>query len=132
MEMKESEVFDSWTILRMKVRLKEEVKEDYEAHDHEAMSLVYGAFSSNQKMALALVHELVDLTEANAKIWGLEASLRQEFKDDPNNTGEVSDEEYGKRAKLIREHNKMRVRAKAKIDALYGRKPGVKVNHASQ
>jgi len=132
MEMKESEIFDAWTILRMKVRLTEEVREDYEAHDKEVANMMMAASSEPFLIFIPLVHEVVDLTETNAKIWGLEASLRQEFKDDPNNTGEVSDEEYGKRAKLIREHNKMRVKAKAKIDVLYGRKPGVKVDHASQ
>jgi hypothetical protein len=132
MQMKESEVFDAWTILRMKVRLTEDVREDYEAHDKEVTNMIMAAYSEPFLIFIPLVHEVVDLTEANAKIWGLEASLRQEFKDDPNNTGEVSDEEYGKRAKLIREHNKMRVKAKAKIDVLYGRKPGVKVDHSSQ
>ena len=132
MEMKESEVFDTWTILRMKVRLTEEVREDYETHNKEVMNMLMAAYLDQHLFFIPLIHEVVDLTEANAKIWGLEASLRQEFKDDPNNTGEVSDEEYGKRAKLIREHNKMRVKAKAKIDILYGRKPGVKVDHSSQ
>lgn len=132
MQMNESEVFDRWTILRMKVRLTENVRNEFESYDREAMDVLTNVHHDVDGMFVPLVHELVDLAEANAKIWVLEASLRQEFKDDPSNTGEVSDAEFGRRAKLIREHNKTRIKAKARIDALFGRNEDVKVDHASQ
>jgi len=132
MEMNEGEVFDRWTILKMKRRFDQKAESEFRRFDEEVMALLTAKRYGSQKEMTDLVNHMVDLMEANAKIWNLEASLRQEFKDDPNNTGEVTDAEFGRRAKAIREHNKLRVEAKAKIDRLFGRVPDVKVNHASQ
>jgi hypothetical protein len=48
------------------------------------------------------------------------------------NTGEVTDVELAKRAKLIREHNKTRIKAKQEIDKMFGENQDFKVDHASQ
>ena len=62
--------------------------------------------------------------ESNAKIWMLEGDIRKGKK--------MPLEEVGRRAILIRDHNKDRVAAKEQIDLMFGHTPDVKVDHASE
>lgn len=126
--MKKSEILDRWTILNMKVRLDERVLVEMNQYDQELQKIIDEA----TVCPMPFIKTLCALQEANSKIWVLEASLRQEYKDDPSNTGEVTDVELGKRAKLIREHNKTRIKAKQEIDKMFGENQDFKVDHASQ
>ena len=79
-----------------------------------------------------LVSAIVDLSEANAKIWGLEAAIRNEFPADPAASCKPLDfAEIGKRAVAIREHNRDRLEAKKKIDAIFGDISDAKIDHLS-
>lgn len=121
MEMKKSDLLDRWTILLMKARLDASAKLELENCDQEAHNAV-------EKVGL---HSLMQLMEANAKIWALEASIRQEYKDDSQSSSKLSLEEVGRRALQIREYNKLRIEAKTLIDASFGETPDKKVDHAS-
>lgn len=126
--MKKSEILDRWTILNMKVRLDDRVRVEMSQYDQELQKIIDEA----TVYQMLFIKTLCALQEANSKIWVLEASLRQEYKDDPLNTGEVTDVELAKRAKLIREHNKTRIKAKQEIDKMFGESQDFKVDHASQ
>jgi len=126
--MKKSEILDRWTILNMKVRLDDRVRVEMSQYDQELQKIIDEA----TVFPMLFIKTLCALQEANSKIWVLEASLRQEYKDDPLNTGEVTDVELAKRAKLIREHNKTRIKAKQEIDKMFGENQDFKVDHASQ
>jgi len=105
------DIADKWTILRMKVRLSEESR--FEFND-------YNAEFNKNPVPLDL---LADLIEANAKIWALESDIR--------NGRELPLEEVGRRALMIRDINKQRIEAKNKINELFGDYKEHKVNHAS-
>lgn len=112
------DIFDKWSILRMKVRLTDEVIEEFEEYEEEVGLL-------NRPMILGWV---ADLIEANSKMWMLEASIRQELSD---GNEKLSLEEVGRRALQIRDLNKKRIEAKNAINRYFGWTTEVKVNHAS-
>lgn len=66
---------------------------------------------------------LVDIAQANAKIWMLEADIRNHKK--------MTDAEVGRRAIQIRDLNAKRVQAKAEIDKAFGVTPDLKYDHLS-
>lgn len=113
MKMSAGEVFDRWTILRMKARLSDEMKAEHQRYCAE--------IAENNE--LAFLELLAELVEANAKIWMLEADIR--------NGKEMPLEEVGRRALLIRDHNRLRVQAKGEIDRMFGDTPDIKVDHAA-
>ncbi len=126
MEMKMSDILDRWTILRMKARFDEDARKELSLFDAEYIKM------QSHRMASTLNTLTVDLMEANAKIWENEASIRKEFSNDPTAGQDLDLEEIGRRAIIIRNHNKLRIEAKVKIDKILGNFPDNKVNHASQ
>lgn len=129
MNMPEGEVCDRYTILRMKARLDEKAAQLLEGYDVEVKLLMEKA--AREGFPGRFLDSLLTLQESNSKIWSLEASMRKEFKNDPAAQENISDAEFGRRAMAIRDHNKMRVAAKAEIDEMFGRIPEPKVEHAS-
>lgn len=153
MKMKTSEVLDRWTILRMQARFDSTAKKELALYDDEVNGL-YKQDVANRAMgdrpitsSLTFVSALLDLTEANAKIWENESAIRNAYKNDPanfivrgasaadaSNTKEASEwllREIGRRTLLIRDYNKTRVGAKQLIDKLFNEIPSIKVDHAS-
>jgi len=126
--MKISDILDRWTILKMKARFDEDAKKELALYDES----YYNLFKNNLGMAACLSTLIVELMEANAKIWENESAIRKEFANDPTSSQKLQLEEVGRRAIIIRNHNKMRIEAKTKIDKLFGNIPDNKVNHASQ
>lgn len=128
-EMSPGEVFDRYTILRMKSEHlpddKKLLAEAMRFHE-EVRSIIEGCDSTVGHESFTLTGILLDIMEANAKIWVLESAIRE-----PVN-GELADSEVGRRALQIREHNRKRVIAKMKIDNLMGFVPDIKVDHASE
>ena len=114
-EMSPGEVADRYTILRMKVVKAPGLMTEFAKYSNEVIIL-------NEKHNIWPM--LLVLMEMNAKIWMLEADIR--------NGKEMPLEEVGRRALAIRDFNKHRVQAKAYIDSLIGFTPDVKVDHASQ
>lgn len=111
MKMTVGDVADKWTILRMKVRLSEESREEFEAYEAEFDRFKYPP------------DILADLIEANSKIWVLESEIR--------NGRDLPLEEVGRRALMIRDFNKLRIEAKNRINEIFGEYKEYKVNHAS-
>lgn len=147
MEMKVSDVLDRWTIVRMKARFDKDAKKELESYDAEVQALIKKdnanaapGFATKMSSHTFLGY-MMELMEANAKIWENEAAIRNEYKDDPANhivragsppDGKVFDyEKIGQRALIIRDLNRQRVAAKSKIDKLFGQISDNKVDHAS-
>ena len=126
MKMSHGEMFDRWTILRMKARLDPDAAKDLERYDAEIDPIF------NAGDCVEILGHIAQLAEANAKIWLTEASIRQEYKDDPAAQQVLSLDEVGKRALEIRGYNRLRVEAKKALDILFGDTPDNKVDHASQ
>jgi len=114
-EMSPGEIADRYTILRMKIAKAPELRDEFKRYSDEIVAL-------NDKHHIWPF--LLTLMEMNAKIWMLEADIR--------NGAEMPLEEVGRRALAIRDLNKVRVQAKAEIDKIFGFTPDVKVDHASQ
>ncbi len=114
MEMTPGEIADRYTILRMKAAKAPELLSELSKYSEEIVRL-----NIMRIWPLVLI-----LMEMNAKIWMLEADIR--------NGKEMPLEEVGKRALAIRDLNKNRVLAKAEIDKIFKVTPDVKVDHASQ
>lgn len=118
MEMRKSDVLDRWTILLMKAQHSEESRKELEQYSREAGNIM-GAHDFGE-----IIEPLVRLAIANARTWENEAAIR--------GGEEMPDAEVGRRAKIIRAHNKDRVKARQEIDKHFGEIPDVKVDHASQ
>ena len=130
MEMKISDMLDRWTILKMKSRYDNNAKEELKLFDGEVSNLYF-----SERVSLDLFSIVVDLMEANAKTWENESGIRAEYNNDPSAqlpSGPDQLQEIGRHTVLIRQYNKLRLEAKAKIDNLFGQIPDVKVNHPSQ
>ena len=130
-KMKASEIADRFSILAMRAKFSPDAEKELESYSEEmtVLSRVADTNGSLREFILAIV----SLGEANAKVWGLESAIRNEFPADPANGGKALDlAEIGKRAIAIREHNKDRLEAKKKIDVIFGEIPDTKVNHASE
>jgi len=129
MEMKKSDLLDRWTILTMKARIDPAAKVEYGQYNEEVSKLLAVAPIKLMDPFLLIVM-IVQLMEANAKIWAKESALRNGLSADGRDVAPLA--EIGKTALEIRELNKLRVSAKHEIDRLYGELPDVKVDHASQ
>jgi len=127
--MPEGEVCDRYTILRMKARLDEGAAMLLKQYDAEFQIILDHAIQSAREDVF-MEHVLM-LQEANSKIWMLEASMRQEFKNDLSAQETLDMSEFGRRALAIRDINKLRVKAKADIDELFGGIREGKFDHAS-
>lgn len=149
MEMKISDLLDRWTILKMKARFDESANKELLLFDNEYRELAKKDIASAmpgetpKTASLTFISTLLELMESNAKIWELEAAIRQEYNSDPASRSMVVGssavertpaqyEAIGRRSIIIRDLNKIRVDAKKKIDQLFGQIPDIKVNHASQ
>lgn len=123
--MKRSDLLDRWTILVMKSRLDDSAKKEFES---------YGPIVEHMMFELKFEGTmcLLQLMEANAKIWILEASIRQECDNDSASKDKLTMEEVGRRAIQIREWNSLRVGAKQKLDELFGEPPDKKIDHVSE
>lgn len=128
MELAKSELFDKFTILKLK-------KERLPASD--LVSRQYLMFDKEVKSALKkqpktvksqLKRKLVELYETNKAIWELEHDLRSGL---DNN---MSLEEIGKRAIKIRNYNGLRMQTKNKICLLFKEEifREVKTDHISE
>lgn len=128
--MPEGEVCDRYTILRMKARLDEKSSTLLKQYDEEFQIILDHATQAG--LEGVLMDRMLMLQEANSKIWMLEASMRKEFKNDPAAQEELDMVEFGKRALAIRDINKLRVKAKADIDEMFGGIREGKFDHASE
>jgi hypothetical protein len=114
MNMTVGDIFDKWSILRMKVRLLGEDSDEYARFSQEVTSL----------FKIEFLPDVADLIEANSKIWVLESDIR--------NGKDMPLEEVGRRALQIRDINGTRIVAKNTISAIFGDYQDTKVNHASE
>jgi len=137
MDMKKSEVLDRWTILLQKARFDENARKELDLFDGETNEIISITLSNKYTSGnindwnMRFLKHLMQLQEANAKIWVLEASIRREFKNDPLANQDLIMSEIGTRALQIRDINSLRIKAKKAIDEFFGEIPDVKVNHAS-
>jgi hypothetical protein len=147
MQMKKSEIFDRWTILLQKARFNDLAKKELETEfDPEVSTIMADLIKKDlgkdyvlmdvgdllwSIKFLELIKSIMQLQEANAKIWVLEASIRREFPNDPSAKKALSMEEVGERAIMIRDFNSLRIKAKKAIDEYFGEISDVKVDHAS-
>jgi len=137
MQMKESEILDRWTILLQKARFDENAQKELLIFDEEVAEIISASLSNKYTSGnisdwnTRFQKHLMKLQEANAKIWVLEASVRKEFKNDPNARETLSMEEIGRRAIQIRNFNSLRIEAKKAINTFFGRISDNKVDHAS-
>jgi len=108
------DLFDKWSILRMKSRL---IGEGLDEH--------FAVLNEIQQFDFSKINLYVfDLIEANSKIWILESDIR--------NGKDMPLEEVGRRALQIRDINRMRIEAKNKINEIFGDYQEIKINHASE
>ena len=126
--MKTSDILDRWTILRMKARFDDCAKTELKAYTDELAALAKS--EAWRRHYMFMTEAVVQLAEANGKIWVCEAAIRQEYNNDPARK-DLSLEEIGRRALEIRGYNKLRVEAKQAIDTIFGDVPDKKVDHAS-
>lgn len=128
--MKTSDFLDRLTILRMKARLDDSASRELTGYLDELRKIL-----DDQCLATSgveMVVAIMQLAEANAKIWLTEAAIRKEFPEDPSASEEMDLEEIGRRALQIRAYNRLRIDAKKIIDAVSGEEPDNKVEHASE
>ena len=144
-----SDVLDRFTILRMKKRFDNRAEPEYKEIEQEVLQNILQMPDGAKTTDIVLT--LLDLMEANAKTWENEAAIRRETPNDPSNTGAVAMSpdnaskttavvippdnvliEIGRRALIIRWHNKRRLEVKADVDRMFGQKSDVKVEHASE
>lgn len=100
------DVIDRLTILSRKIFFGEEGA--YKEHNY----LTEGIDKLDIKLSGALLAVIIRLNSMNMEIWNLENEIRN----DTENA--MSNEEVGKRAKLIRDYNKKRVEYKNEINRL--------------
>jgi hypothetical protein len=127
--MKTSEFLDRLTILTMKSRFDEKSETEFMLYLKELETLIktdqWNTFGN------ILILSLIELSEANAKIWVTESAIRKEFDTDPESKQELDYDEIGKRAIMIREYNKIRLSARERIDQVFGEVSDTKVDHVS-
>lgn len=127
--MKKSDILDRWTILLMKSRFDKDAQKELGEIYAVAKGLVDDIF---QNGGTGYVVAIMQLMEANAKIWVLEASIRREYEDGlTKDDKDLPLDEVGRRCLEIRDHNKLRIEAKKLIETYFGGIPDNKVNHAS-
>lgn len=137
---KSGDFFDRWTILVQKAKFDETAKRELEMVERELMEMIKSelCLMSGAKegfpvglLSVSFMRSLMRLAMANAKIWENEAAIRRQYVSDPSANQELSLVEIGRRALVIRDHNKERVAAKNEIDVMFGDMPDNKVDHAS-
>jgi hypothetical protein len=126
--MSAGDMVDKYSILSMKVQFDKSLTPLYGKY-MEAVSSLLSKHAKDPSFLAAFT----TLIEINAKIWVMEASLRNEFVDDPAVSREaaITLEQIGKIAVTIRGYNIVRVTAKAAIDAITGGVPEEKFEHMS-
>lgn len=127
--MKKSDLLDRWTILRMKARFDTAAQQELAAYDDALFRIDNPEIKQHEWVDL--VPSLLKLMEANAKIWVLESSIRQEYDKDPLSQNKLTLEEVGRRALEIRNTNRLRCEARQVIDLYFRELPDLKVNHQS-
>lgn len=130
MEMSKSDVLDKYSILAMKIAFDAALLPMFLEYEQESTRILRKYSKHKPEFASAFCQ----LAQANAKIWVLEARIRNEFKLDPANTcgKELRIEEIGNAALLIRKYNGERISAKNAIDMIAGDIPEVKIDHVSE
>jgi len=129
MKVKYSDLFDRWTILLMKAEVDETAKLELSTYQVEILRSIADCPVGRMR---DLFPAIVGIAMANAKIWGCEAAIRMECPKDPAAGGPAPDlREIGRRALEIRSYNKLRLKAKAEIDDIFGEFRDKKVDHAS-
>lgn len=112
----------------MKSRFDKEILQELALIEEEA----YKILEKNNKVKLKMLGIILDIMEANAKIWENEAAIRKEYDEDKASSGSLDLVEIGKRALAIRDYNKIRLEGKSKIDVLMGQvSKEKKIDHIS-
>ena len=132
MQMKRSDILDRWTILLMKSRLDPDAARELEGFFLEIPRIILETKEWTTGDSTRFLVAVVGLMEANARIWENEAALRKEIPSDPSAQGDpLADKEEARRARMIRQYNGQRVRARKEVDVLFGEIPDNKVEHTS-
>lgn len=122
LKMSKSDVLDKFSILSMRSRFDNKIKPVFDEYALAATRIFLGV--KKRDKAEELLINFAKLVEANAKIWSFEATIRDEFKDDPaNQGGDLTFEAIGRATLVIREYNMQRLRAKAAIDKIFNQEP---------
>ena len=118
MKLSIGDVIDRWTIAYLKNTRGgvDTVVEQYAYQDY--------CTGYNQK---SVADTFKDLLQHNGDIWTLESDIRK------GKEGELGLEEVGRRALQIRDHNKLRIEAKNRINSQYNEGfQEIKVKHSSE
>lgn len=107
-EMSLGDVFDRLTILSRKIYFGEEGA--YKEHTY----LTEGIDKLGIRLSGALLSAIIRLNQMNIEVWNLENEIRNDSENKMDNA------EIGKRAKMIRDHNKKRIEYKNEINRLTG------------
>jgi hypothetical protein len=105
-DMSLGDVIDRITILSRKIYFGEEGA--YKEHTY----LTEGIDRLGLKLSGALLAAIIRINQMNIEIWNLENSIRNDTEN------KMSNAEVGRRAKLIRDHNKKRIAYKNEINRL--------------
>lgn len=118
MKLSIGDVIDRWTIAHLK-----QIRGGIDTSEEQSAYRDYCA-SYDQKVIMSAFR---DLLKHNGDIWSLESDIRK------GKEGELGLEEVGRRALKIRDHNKLRIEVKNKINNLYNEGfQEVKVKHSSE
>jgi hypothetical protein len=137
---KRGDLLDKWTILVQKAKFDEVARRELGLVEEEIAGMIrnellflLGAKEGRPPgmLSVAFLRSLVLLAIANGKSWENEAAIRKEYPGDLAAMQELSLAEIGRRAIIIREHNKDRVEAKNAISTMFGQLPDNKVDHTS-
>ena len=105
-EMSLGDIIDRLTILSRKIFYGEEGA--YQEHTY----LTEGISKLGIKLSGALLAAIISLNSMNIEIWNLENEIRNDTED------RMTNEEVGRRAKVIRDYNKKRIEYKNEINRL--------------
>lgn len=131
MKLTNGEFFDRWTILLQKATFDQIAASELNLFEKELQENFKDPKFGETVTSVDFLKHLTLLSVANSKIWENEAAIRQTYKNDPANNKELTLEEIGRRTLIIRDHNKIRISAKNKINELFGDMKDNKVNHQS-
>ena len=123
------ELLDKRSIIQLKIeRIDDESDRERLRQEFEDYTLAIGDYVSEGVCTIEQVKDWHQrLYEANGKTWDLETNIRK------GQVGEMSLEEIGRTAIMIRESNGVRVRIKSEIVEVVGiGYRDIKINHASQ
>ncbi len=131
MKLSTGDFFDRWVILHQKATFDTTAASELELFNKELDLLLKEEKFRQTISSVEFFRQLTLLSVTNAKIWENEAAIRQSYKDDPANDKQLTLEEIGRRTLIIRDHNKIRVASKNKINELFGELKDNKINHQS-